>query len=141
MKLIIKKATLEALDMLAEMNKQLIEDEQHDNTMSLDELKNRMKDLIRNDYEAYLFLSEEVIKGYALVNPIRNPVYLRQFFICRDSRGMGLGKTYFQLLLEELKITKLDVEVMYWNETGYQFWKAVGFKERSVYLRLQKEEN
>jgi len=140
-KLIIKKATLEALDMLAEMNKQLIEDEQHDNTMSLDELKNRMKDLIRNDYEAYLFLSEEVIKGYALVNPIRNPVYLRQFFICRDSRGMGLGKTYFQLLLEELKITKLDVEVMYWNETGYQFWKAVGFKERSVYLRLQKEEN
>src|SRR5690606_13830630 len=107
--------------------------------MDIDALKDRMKEFIHSEYVAYLFQSTGVIKGYALVNQVRKPVYLRQFFICRDSRGSGIGKACFQLLLRELKVGKIDVEVMYWNEVGYYFWKSLGFKERSVYLRLEEE--
>jgi len=134
----IKKATLEDLDILAVMNKQLIEDEQHDNSMDLEALKERMKEFLLHEYEAYLFQTTGVITGYALVNQEREPVYLRQFFICRDRRRSGLGKACFQLLLTELDVEQLDVEVMYWNEMGYKFWKSLGFEERSVYLRLKK---
>jgi len=133
----INKATIEDLEMLAAMNKQLIEDERHDNPMGLEALKERMREFILGEYEAYIFKDEEVIKGYALVNQVRKPVYLRQFYICRDSRRSGIGKACFQLLLTELKIEQLDVEVMYWNEAGYKFWKSLGFEERSVYLRLK----
>jgi len=133
----INQASLDDLDVLALMNKQLIEDEQHDNPMDVEALKIRMKEFLLGEYRAYLFKQEEVIKGYALVNYVRKPAYLRQFFLCRDSRGSGLGKACFQLLLKELKVEQLDVEVMYWNETGYKFWKSLGFEERSVYLRLE----
>jgi len=36
------------------MNKQLIEDEQHDNPMDVAALKERMNGFIHNDYDAYL---------------------------------------------------------------------------------------
>lgn len=134
----INRASLEDLDMLAMMNKQLIEDEQHDNPMDVEALKERMREFILGEYEAYLFKEAEVIKGYALVNQTRKPAYVRQFFITRDSRRSGIGKACFQLLAVELKAEQLDVEVMYWNEQGYKFWKALGFEERSVYLRLKK---
>jgi len=133
----INKATIEDLEMLAVMNKQLIEDERHDNPMGIEALKERMREFILGEYEAYIFKDEEVIRGYALVNQVRKPVYLRQLYICRDSRRSGIGKACFQLLLTELRVRQLDVEVMYWNEAGYKFWKSLGFEERSVYLRLK----
>ncbi|MFM9329342.1 GNAT family N-acetyltransferase [Paenibacillus mesotrionivorans] len=128
------------LELLAALNKQLIEDEQHDNKMNLDELKDRMKTFLRTDYKAYFFKEREEIKGYALVNHNRQPIYLRQFFICRDSRRGGYGKLAFQKLKELLNTDEIDIEVMHWNDRGYSFWKTMGFKERSIYLRLDKNE-
>jgi hypothetical protein len=32
----------------------------------------------------------------------------------------------------------LDIEVMKWNNTGYAFWKSLGFIERSGYMRLEE---
>ncbi|WP_027084401.1 GNAT family N-acetyltransferase [Cohnella panacarvi] len=126
----------EDLEILALFNKQLIEDEQHDNKMNLVQLKERMRSFITTDYNAYLFFEENEIVGYALVNHERSPLYLRQFFICRDHRGKSIGKLAFERLTEELKTKEIDIEVMYWNERGYGFWKAIGFKERSIYMRL-----
>lgn len=123
------------LEILAVMNKQLIEDEQYDNPMNIDELKNRMERFITSDYKAYLFKEQEIIRGYALVNHSRSPLYLRQFFICRDSRRLGFGRIAFELLLRHLQTNEIDIEVMSWNKTGYEFWKSLGFVERSKYMR------
>ena len=128
------------LGLLATLNKQLIEDEQHDNKMDLIQLKERMRSFITTDYNAYLFIEENDIVGYALVNHERSPLYLRQFFICRDHRRKGIGKLAFERLTEELKTKEIDIEVMYWNEMGYGFWKAIGFKERSIYMRLSNDD-
>ncbi|MFF2091329.1 GNAT family N-acetyltransferase [Paenibacillus sp. NPDC058174] len=125
------------LDLLAALNKQLIEDEGHDNAMNFEQLKERMQAFIRTDYEAYKFEHDGEIIGYALVNHLRQPLYLRHFFICRSSRGKGYGKLAFKQLLQLLNTTNIDIEVLHGNKVGYEFWKSLGFKERSIYMRLE----
>ena len=77
--LIIRVCTDDDLDLLAVLNKQLIEDEQHDNKMNVEQLRERMKGFIHSDYKAYLFEENSKTIGYALVNHTRHPLYLRQF--------------------------------------------------------------
>ncbi|MDQ0060094.1 GNAT family N-acetyltransferase [Paenibacillus harenae] len=125
------------LDLLAALNKQLIEDEKHDNKMDLDQLKERMRGFIHTTYTAYLFEQNGDVKGYALVDHVREPLYLRHFFICRHCRRGGYGKAAFQLLTKQLNTSIIDIEVTDWNEAGRRFWASLGFKERSVYMRLE----
>ncbi len=35
-----------------------------------------------------------------------------------------------------LDTVELDLDVLCWNETGKSFWKSLGFKERSLSMRL-----
>ena len=134
----IRVCSDEDLDLLAVLNKQLIEDEQHDNKMNVEQLRERMNGFINTDYKAYLFEKGSKVIGYALVNHTRKPLYLRQFFICRDVRRQGYGKTTFNKLLELLKTEIIDIEVMSWNGRGIGFWRSLGFKDRSIYMRFDK---
>ncbi|GIP38979.1 hypothetical protein J31TS4_22590 [Paenibacillus sp. J31TS4] len=126
----------EDLDLLATLNKQLIEDEQHDNKMNMEQLKDRMRTFLHTDYTAYQFEKNGQVVGYALVNRTRQPLYLRHFFICRESRRQGYGKLAFMMLLEALGTEKMEIEVMHWNHVGHSFWKSLGFQERSISMRL-----
>ena len=121
---------------LAELNKQLIEDEKSDNQMDMEELKSRMETFLRTDYNAYFFLEENEVVGYALVNVHTRPVYLRQFLIERKYRRNHLGSEAVKLLLKKLDVSEMDTEVLSWNETGLKFWESCGFSERSRYMRL-----
>ena len=134
----IKKCTLNDVDKLAELNKQLIEDEKSDNKMELMELEDRMRSFLNGDYCAYFFMSGSEVQGYALINMTNNPLYLRQFLIERSSRRKHLGKQAIELLLTELNVDRLDIEVLSWNEAGIKFWESCGFIERSRYMRLSK---
>ena len=134
----IKKCTEQDIPELAAMNKQLIEDEKSDNPMSITELENRMRGFLSGEYEAYFFLNENNIAGYALVKNNCTPPYLRQFFICRKFRRMHLGSEAFKLLLEAVGTDIVDIEVLPWNEVGIKFWEKLGFKEISRYMRYSK---
>ena len=133
--MVIEKCTDQNIEKLAELNKQLIEDEMSDNTMSAEELKNRMRTFLDTDYEAYFFKINSEVIGYALVNISVQPVYLRQFLICREYRRKHYGEEAFQLLMEKLNVNTIDVEVLSWNEAGSRFWEKLGFVERSRYMR------
>jgi hypothetical protein len=61
----IKECALEDVTLLAEMNKQLIEDQKAHNSMDIVQLKNRMADFLNNGYEAFLFMINKEIIGYA----------------------------------------------------------------------------
>lgn len=137
----IRVCSEEDLDLLAILNKQLIEDEQHDNKMNVEQLRERMKGFINTDYEAYLFEKGPKTIGYALVNHTKKPLYLRHFFICRDVRRQGYGRTIFHKLLELLKVDTIDIEVMSWNERGIGFWRSLGFKDRSIYMRFDQNQD
>lgn len=136
--IVLSLCTYEDLDVLAKMNKQLIEDEKHDNKMNVEQLKERMNNFINSDYNAYFFNLGSDVVGYALVNIKHNPLYLRHFFICREFRRRGYGKLAFENLVRLLGTDTIDIEVMIWNETGKCFWKTLGFKERSVYMRFKQ---
>lgn len=127
------------VEILVDLNRQLREDEEIDNVISLEELRERMTGFINSDYEAYIFKEESYVVGYALINKKRDPLYLRQFFICRDKRRKGLGKRAFEILVEKLKTNIIDIEVFAWNERGKSFWRSLGFVERCIQMRFKKE--
>lgn len=135
----IKKCTVDNVEQLALLNKQLIEDEKSDNTMSIDELEKRMKEFLLTEYNAYFFYFEDLVIGYALVNHTTSPYYLRQFLIDRKYRKQHFGLQAFELLMEELKTDSIDLEVLTWNEVGNRFWEKCGFVERSRYMRLKNQ--
>lgn len=134
-----RRASDDDLDALAVMNRQLIEDEGHENDMSLEQLRARMRGFVRSDYEAYVFEEDEAVVGYALVNRAEEPLYLRQFFIRREERRRGLGTLAFSSLLAELKADTIDVDVLVWNRQGIEFWRSLGFEERSIRMRFREK--
>ena len=135
----LRPATTADLDALASMNKQLIEDEQHDNPMTLPQLKERMEGFLEGDYTALICVdSADNIVGYALVNQAAKSFYLRQFFICRGERRKGYGRRFFHMLLKHLNTDTIDIEVLTGNEAGKAFWESLGFKPRSVYMRYEE---
>lgn len=123
---------------LAFLNHMLIEDEQAENSMSISQLEQRMTDFLDAEYKAFLFKTDEKCVGYALVNMSQKPLYLRQFFICREDRRMGYGKEAFYALLNHLQVTEIDLDVYAWNHRGISFWKSLGFSERCYNLRFKK---
>jgi len=134
----IKKCTLEDAALLAEMNKKLIEDEISNNKMDIIQLKNRMIDFLNNGYEAFFFITDGKIVGYALCDITKEPKYLRQFFIKREERRKHYGKIAFEVLLEKTGIKEIEIDVLKWNETGIKFWERIGFVEQSKRMKYIK---
>lgn len=132
----ILKCTLADVPQLALLNKQLIEDEQSNNTMTINKLEERMHSFIISEYDAYFFMVQDNVVGYALVKNTCCPLYLRQFLIDRNYRKMHYGTIAFQALLEHLNVNTIDIEVLPWNEPGIRFWQSLGFSEISRYMRL-----
>jgi ribosomal protein S18 acetylase RimI-like enzyme len=123
---------------LAQMNRMLIEDEKAENSMSLPQLEERMVGFLNTSYRAFFFEVDGERVGYALVDMSKAPLYLRQFFIRRESRRMGFGKMAFSALLEHLKTQEIDIDVYAWNQRGISFWKSLGFTERCYNMRFRK---
>ena len=121
---------------LASWNRQLIEDEGHDNPMSLDELVARMRTWLATDYRAAVFEIAATPVGYALFRDTPEWIHLRQFFVARDRRRRGIGARAVGLLRDTVfpsgKV--ILVEAMAWNDTALSFWRRVGFADRYIGL-------
>ena len=133
----IVRAADEHIGLLAQLNKQLIEDERHDNPMNVEQLAERMRGFLNTTYSAWLFMAGGEVKGYALVDHGRKPLYHRQFFICRECRREGWGRRSFHLLLEKLGTDVIDIDVLVWNTRGRRFRETLGFAERSIRMRYE----
>jgi L-amino acid N-acyltransferase YncA len=126
----INECTEKDIELLAKMNKQLIEDEKANNSMDIPQLENRMRGFLNTGFKAFFFVIEEKIIGYALCDMTKEPKYLRQFFIKREERRKHYGENEFNKLLERLKINEIEIDVLKWNEDGIKFWEKIGFKEQ-----------
>jgi predicted acetyltransferase len=135
MKLI--KCTVDNLPLLAELNKQLYEDEKNDNIPAINILEERLKYAMEQGSKAYLFIDSDEAIGYALVKTQVSPYYLSHFFICRDMRKKHLGTIAFNQLMNELNVDSIDLDVFCWNQRGQEFWKSLGFKERCIIMRKE----
>jgi predicted acetyltransferase len=135
----LRIATESDLKSLTEMNILLREDEKIDNHMTYEEIQNRMEGFIKgNEYKVFLFCVDSCVVGYAVLNIEKKPIYLRQLFIERTKRSLGLGKEALQKILEKEQIDELDIEVMTWNRRAYDFYRRNGFEERYSGMRLKR---
>jgi len=126
----IRECTLEDITLLAEMNKQLIEDEKSNNPIDIIQLQNRMADFLRNGYRAFFFTVNKEVVGYALCDMTKEPKYLRQFLIKREERRKHYGQDAFNVLLKNIDVKEIEIDVLKWNEAGIRFWEKIGFVEQ-----------
>jgi ribosomal protein S18 acetylase RimI-like enzyme len=122
---------------LAQMNRQLIEDEGSRNPMSLAALESRMRQWLQEDWQVVLIYAESALAGYALFRvrpddyfPQQSDVYVRQFFIRREWRKRGIGRGAFDLLARDFfpPDATLSLDVLANNPIGQRFWQGLGFQ-------------
>jgi predicted acetyltransferase len=123
---------------LATMNHQLIRDEGHRNSMSAAELEDRMRDWLRNEYQATIFMVDESTAGYALYKQERDWIYLRQFFILPELRHRGYGRAGMQWLFHNQWRDghRIRVDVLIGNTDGISFWRSVGFQDYCITMEI-----
>ena len=95
-------ATLDDVPLLARMNRQLVEDEQHRNRSKSDAwLEDRMRRFLSGRYEAVLFEQVGRTVAYALYaqhSDHADTIYLRQIFVDRSCRRRGIGREAMRIL-------------------------------------------
>ena len=135
-----ERATVEDSPLLAALNLELITDEGHHNPMSVAELEVRMRGWLSTEYRAVLFRHEQRVVAYALFrNDEWSRVYVRQFFVVRDARRRGIGRTAIELFKREVvpAATPVVLEVLTKNAAGRAFWAATGFREYCLALKWE----
>ena len=131
-----RRATEADANLLAGMNQELIEDEASANPMTLAELTARMRELLAGAYSAVLFeLAAEPV-AYALFRAEGEDRFLRQLFVSRGHRGVGIGRAAVAILLSEYfpPNCRVTVDVLIANQPALRFWEAVGFQQYSITL-------
>ena len=125
------------LRLLADLNRQLIEDEGHSNPMSVAELENRLRAWLVRTYTAVLFMNDGSVVGYALYRTDNMGIFLRQFFICRDARRKGFGREAMDLLFRRVwpAGALVTLEALSANRAAIDFWRALGFEDYAVTMR------
>ncbi len=138
------------LPLLARMNRHLIEDEGSRNPMNLEQLEARLRGWLSTGWVIRVFVQTETdqIVGYALYQeradeyfPEKRTIYLRQFFIVRELRGQGVGRSAFTCLLKELPSEcRVEIDVLTRNSIGHAFWKSMGFEPDYMHMVMEKHE-
>ena len=135
----LEKASMDDCPSLAVMNKHLIDDEGSGNKMTIPELETRMRDWLQKGvYTAFLFKLNEDTIGYALVD-LAN-MWMRQFFICREHRRSGYGRTAAACLFEHLGLDEIGLSCLVENERGQAFWRSFNHEIYSIEFKIQKPE-
>ncbi|MEX0716748.1 MAG: GNAT family N-acetyltransferase [Planctomycetaceae bacterium] len=124
--------------LLAEWNHQLIHDEGHRNAMTVDQLAGRMKKWLAGDYRAIIFFIDAPV-AYTLFKEDATTIHLRQFFIRRDRRRTGVGRSAIDILRREIwpSSVRLTVDVLCHNGGGIAFWRNVGYRDYCLTLEIE----
>jgi GNAT superfamily N-acetyltransferase len=120
---------------LADINRQLIEDEWDGGGMSLERLEARMSRWIaEDDYQAILFREAGATVAYSLVSIDEDSAFIRHFFVLHEHRGKGVGRRAAELLFREIipPAMRTTLDVLASNRTGHAFWRSVGFSDYAI---------
>jgi len=63
-------------------------------------------------------------------------IYVRQFYISRESRRSGLGTEAFRCFLGEIGTKRVTLEVKATNPDGQRFWESLGFISQEISYQL-----
>ncbi|MDQ7025148.1 MAG: GNAT family N-acetyltransferase [Anaerolineae bacterium] len=144
----LRRATLNDVAALAEMNRQLILDEGSKNNMTLAELAERMRAWLTANREAVVVERAGEMIGYLLYRehqesyyPSQASIYVRQFFIQPSYRRRGIGQSVFEQIVAEFfpKGSAIMLDVLESNSEGKAFWLKLGFSIYHTTLRRESD--
>lgn len=153
MQIQFRKATLEDVPLLAQMNQQLIIDESSRNNMTPEQLETRLRGWLANDRRAVLIVdadADDAIMGYLLYRvlddeyyPYRQSIYVRQYFIKPTYRRRGIGQIAFEAIAREYfpAGSALMLDVLESNPEAKQFWLKMGFEIYRTTMRREPDES
>jgi ribosomal protein S18 acetylase RimI-like enzyme len=131
----LRVATVDDAALIAPMNAQLIRDEGHRNSMSIEQLSARMSTWLQTEYRALVLYCDTEICGYLLYRVDQEYVYIRHLFIKAEYRRQGFGQ-YAVRWLQSTQQQKLRIDVLVGNLSGQQFWQALGFQNYCITMEL-----
>ena len=123
------RAELTDVEILAELNKHLIEDERHPNPMNIAQLTQRMKEWLTTDYICYVAKQKGCIVAYCLYRDDDGYYYMRQLYVDRAHRRKGIATQLLDWLYENVWTDKkVRLDVLAHNEDAVAFYKRYGFR-------------
>jgi len=120
---------------LAEINRQLIEDEWDGGGMSLERLESRMRRWIaEDDYKGVLFQQNGETVAYSMFSVDEDSVYIRHFYVLKEHRGGGVGRRAIETLFRDIipPTHRVTLDVLASNVGGHEFWRSVGFRDYAI---------
>ncbi len=133
----VVKADASQVEELAELNRQIIDDEQHPESMTRAQLAERMASWLQDGYVGYVAHRAGATVGYCLFRDAGRHYYLRQLFIARSHRRRGLATALLDWMYANVWAGKpVRLDVFAHNERAVAFYKAYGF--RVAVLRMEK---
>ena len=125
----IVKAELTDADVLAKLNKHLIEDEQHPNPMNIVQLTERMREWLATDYICYVVKEKGHIIAHCLYRDDDEHYYMRQLYVDRAHRRKGIATQLLDWLYGNVWTDKkVRLDVLAHNEDAVSFYKRYGFR-------------
>ena len=125
------------VERLAEMNKRLIEDEDHPNPMDVRQLAQRMAEWLQGEYVCYLATEDGVTVGYCLFRDDGECYYMRQLFVERSHRRKRVATRLLDWMYANIWTDKkVRLDVLSHNREAIAFYKAYGFAVGC--LRMEK---
>ncbi len=148
MSVAVRAAQLSDLPQLAIMNSCLVDDQGSENPFSLEEYEVRFREWLDTDiWTVDVFLSDGQMIGYSVYQerkdyyyPEEAVIYIRQYYIERSHRRLGLGKAAFQILIDTRfpkDIQSIALDVVATNSEGQNFWRKIGFNEYFVAMKME----
>ena len=94
--------------------------------------------LASGEYRGIIFEDGNEVLAYALFLETDGEIYLRQFFVVRQHRRRGVGRSAIQELLSNVWLPdkRLTVSVLVQNEAGVAFWRAMGYTDYDPTLEI-----
>lgn len=125
----VAKLTAQSSKPLALLNAELIQDEGHRNSMSLQELEDRMVSwLDSGDYECYGIMHRSLPVAYCLFRIEPDGLYIRQLFTLRNYRKRGLATKLLDYIEDHSSSSPvLRLEVLATNKAAIKFYEKRGY--------------
>jgi len=134
-------ATVSDVPLLARMHRQSVEDECGKPYPSLSECEAEIERCLGGKGEAILFQVGGADVGYTLFQREPEGIFLRHFFVCREHRRQGIGRTAIQWLITEAwqRPARVRLVVHVKNAAGHTFWRVVGFSDWLIDMKMESK--
>lgn len=137
-----RSATVDDVPLLARLNRELIEDEGHRNSMTVPELEARMRGWLAGEYCAALFEHEGGVVAYALYRQQGAEIHVRHLYVVREARRRGVASAALRLLAREVwpHDARISLDVLVGNAGARGFYQALGFRPYALTLEIDGRE-